>query len=88
MISVIDGHEGRNVAIINVQNASFQSENYQRNTIDIRNKTAEPLVQLNPEMYSPFIWYSKKGVPMLCVLASKALYGIKGHTIGLHKAVW
>ena len=40
----------------------------------IRGKTAELLVKLNPALYRPYIWYTKKGVPMLYVLIEKALY--------------
>ena len=76
MTGVIDAHEGRNVAVIDVQNAFLQSENDQRIIIATRGKTAELLVRLNPELYQPYIWYSKKGVPMLHVLVSKALYGM------------
>ena len=42
----------------------------------IRGKTAELLVRLNPELYRPYIWYTKKGVPMLYVHIKKALYGM------------
>ena len=42
----------------------------------IQGKTAELLVRLNPELYRLYTWYSKKGVPMLYVLVSKALYGM------------
>ena len=73
---VIDAHEGQDVAVIDVQNAFLQSENDQRIIMAIRGKTAELLVRLNPELYRPYIWYSQKGVPMLYVLVSKALYGM------------
>jgi hypothetical protein len=76
MTGVIDAHERRDVAIIDVQNAFLQSENDERIIMAIRGKTAELLVRVNPELYRPYIWYSKKGVPMLYVLVSKALYGM------------
>ena len=71
MTSVIDAHEGRSVAVIDVK-----SKNDQRIIMAIRGKTAELLVRLNPELYRPYIWYSKKRVPMLYVLVSEALYGM------------
>ena len=41
MTGVIDAHERRNVAIIDVENAFLQSENDQRIIIAICGKTAE-----------------------------------------------
>ena len=76
MTGVIDAHERRDVAVIDVQNAFLQSENNERIIMAIRRKTAELLVWLNPELYWPYIWYSKKGVPMMYVIINKALYGI------------
>ena len=76
MIGVIDAHEHRNVAVIDVENAVLQSDDDQIIIMAIRGKTAELLVKLNPSLYHPYIWYSQKGVPMLCVLVSKALYGM------------
>ena len=76
MTGVIDAHERRHVAIIDVENAFLQSENDQRIIMAIRGKTAELLVCLNPSLYRPYIWYSKNGVPMLYVKINKALYGM------------
>ena len=73
MTGVIDAHEGRNTAIIDVENAFLQSENDQRIIMTIRGKSAELLVRLNPELYRPCIWYTKKGVPMLYVQIEKTL---------------
>ena len=42
----------------------------------IRGKTAELLMRLNPELYRPYIWYTKKGVPVLYVQIEKAMYGM------------
>ena len=76
MTGVVDAHERRHIAIIDVENAFLQSENDQMIIIAIRGKTAELLVRLNPALYRPYIWYTKKGVPMMCVLIEKALYGM------------
>ena len=57
MTGVVDAHERRNIAIIDVENAFLQSENYQRIIMAIRGKTAELLVRPNPELYWPYIWY-------------------------------
>lgn len=42
----------------------------------ILGETAELMVRLNPALYLPCIWYTKKGVPMLYVLIEKMLYGM------------
>ena len=42
----------------------------------LRGKTSELLVRLKPELYGPYIWYTKKEVPMLYVQIEKALYGM------------
>ena len=42
----------------------------------MRGKTAELLVRMKPALYRPYIWCSKKGVPMLYVLLNKARYGM------------
>ena len=76
MTGVVDAHERRNIAIIDVENAFLQSENDRRIIMAIRGKTAELLVQLNPALHRPYIWYIKKGVPMLYVQIEKALYGM------------
>ena len=65
MTGVVDAHERKNIAIIDVENTFPQSENGQRIIMVIRGKTAELLVRLNPELHRPYIWFTKKGVPML-----------------------
>ena len=76
MTGVIDAHERRHVAVADVENAFLQSDNDQRIIMAIRGKTAELLVRMNASLYRPYIWYTKKGVPMLYVKIYKALYGM------------
>ena len=76
MTGVIDAHERRHVAVADVENAFLQSDNDQRIIMTIRGKTAELLVRMNASLYRPYIWYTKKGVPMLYVKINKALYGM------------
>ena len=57
MTGVIDAHEGRNIAILDVENTFLQSENDPRMIMAIRGKTTELLVRLNPELYRPYVWY-------------------------------
>lgn len=81
MSGVIDAHERRNVAVIDVENAFLQSDNDQRIIMAIRGKTAELLVRLKPSLYRPYIWYSKKGYQCymcwqarLCTVCCRPLY--------------
>ena len=76
MTGVIDAHEGRNIATIDVENAFLQSENDQRIIITIRGKTDELLARVNPELYWSYVWYTKKGLPMLYVQIENALRGL------------
>ena len=55
MTGVVDAHERRHIAIIDVENAFLQSENDQRIIMAIRGKTAELLVRLNPALYWSYI---------------------------------
>ena len=50
MTGVVDAHERRHIAIIDVENPFLQSENDQRIIMAIRDKTAELLVRLNPAL--------------------------------------
>ena len=53
MTGVVDAHERRNIAIIDVENAFLQSKNDQRIIMVIRGKTAELPVWFNPALYWP-----------------------------------
>ena len=55
---------------IDVENVFLQSGNDQRITMAVCGKTAELLVRLNPELHRPYIWHTKKGVPMLYTYAN------------------
>ena len=51
----------------------------------LRGKVAELMVRVNSTLYRPYITYSKKGVPMLYVRLSEALYGILRAALLFHK---
>ena len=42
----------------------------------LRGKLAEMMVAVDPELYRKYVTYTSKGVPMLYVRLSKALYGM------------
>ena len=74
--AVIDAHEGREVAIIDIPNAFVQTENVGEVVhMKIRGELALILVQLYPEFYKDYLTY-ENGRPILYVQVLKALYGM------------
>ena len=57
-------------------NAFIRADNDKRILILLRGEVSELMVRVNPELYCPSISYLSKGVPMLYVRSSKALYGM------------
>ena len=68
--------KNRAMSTIDVGNAFLQAENNKKMLMLLCDKVAELMVRVNPTLYRSYIIYSKKGVPMLYVRLSKALYGI------------
>ena len=64
------------MSTIDVGNAFLQAENNKKMLMLLCDKVAELMVRVNPTLYRSYIIYSKKGVPLLYVRLSKALYGI------------
>ena len=76
LTSVIDAHEGREVAIIDIPNAFVQTENSGEIVfMKIRGELAKILVELSPETYERFLCY-ENGKPILHVKVLRALYGM------------
>merc|ERR1712115_516330 len=48
-------------------------------------RLAEMMARVNPELYRPYITYSAKGIPMLYVRLSKALYGMLKTALTFYK---
>ena len=76
LTGVIDAHEGRAVAVLDIANAFLQADNDETVNMVLRGKLAEMMVRLDPSVYREYVTYSAKGVPMLYVRLSKALYGM------------
>ena len=66
------------MSTIDVGNAFVQAHNDKRIIMLLRGKVAELMARVNSTLYRPYITYlkEKKGVPMLYVRLSKALYGM------------
>ena len=76
LTGVIDAHERRAKAIIDVANAFLQAYNDERILMLLRGKLAEMMVRIDPSLYRKYMTYSDKGVPMLYVRLNNALCGM------------
>ena len=76
LTGVIDAHERRDVATMDIGSAYLTADNDEEVIMVLRAKLAEMMVRVNPELYRPYVTLSAKGVPMFYVRLSKALYGM------------
>ena len=72
----MDARERRDIAILDIANAFLHATNYEKVLMFLRGKLAEMMVTVDPELYRKYVTYTSKGVPMLYVRLSKALYGM------------
>ena len=81
MTAAIEAHEDRDVATCDIPNAFIQTEQTeydkdgQRYIMKIRGKLAELLVEMEPEVYGPFL-IQESGGKVLYVKVLKAIYGM------------
>ena len=76
MTSVIDAHEKRDVAIVDIPGAFLNTKNDEDILMCLRGKLVELMVRMNPKLYRPHVRIGHKGVPILYVKLNKALYGL------------
>ena len=72
----IDGHENRDVAIVDIPGAFLQAENDEFVLMLLRGKLAEMMIRVDPQLYRKYVITSPRGEPMLYVRLNKALYGL------------
>ena len=78
LTSIIDAHEGRDVAVIDIPNAFIQTRvdnPKDRVVIRMRGVVVDWLVNAAPEVYGPFVTNDKKGNKVLLVECWNAIYG-------------
>ena len=62
--------------MFDLANAFVKADNDEFVLMVLRGRMAELMVRVNPDLCREYIQYSNKGVPMLYVQLSKALYGM------------
>ena len=67
LTGLIDAHEGKVVAILDIANAFLQAHKNDRVIILLWGKLSEMMVRIDPCLYCKYVTYSAKGVPMLYV---------------------
>jgi len=75
---IIDAEEGRDVAVIDIPNAFIQTrieDEKDMAILKIRGVLVDMLLQIAPDIYSPFVTTDKKGVKQLIVQSQNAIYG-------------
>ena len=76
LTGVVDARERRDIAILDIANAFLHATNDKKVLMVLWGKLAEMMVAVDPELYRKYVIYTSKGVPMLFVRLSKALYGM------------
>ena len=76
LTGVMDVCERRAIVILDIANALLHAMNDEKVLMLLRLKLAEMMVAVDPELYQKYVTYTSKGVPMIYVRLSKALYGM------------
>jgi hypothetical protein len=79
LTAVIDAHEGRNVAVIDIPNAFVQTsleDDADKAIMRLQGKLAELMVKVAPEIYTKYVIINSKGKTVLYVRLLNTLYGI------------
>ena len=73
---VIEAHEERDTATCDIPGAFLHADNDETVLMLLRGKLAELLVKVDPKLYRKYVITLRKGILMLYVKLSKALYGM------------
>jgi hypothetical protein len=79
LTAIIDAHEGRDVAVIDIPNAFDQTrlkDDDDKAIMRLRGKLTELVVKVAPEIYTKYVIINYKGETVLYVRLLNALYGI------------
>ena len=73
---VIEAHEERDTTTCDIPGAFLHADNDETVLMLLRGKLAELLVKVDPKLYRKYVITLRKGILMLYVKLSKALYGM------------
>jgi hypothetical protein len=73
--TVIDAHEGRNVACFDIPGEFLHADVDEDITMVLKGRLAELMVQVAPNLYRKYITVDSKAMTILYVKMQKALYG-------------
>ena len=73
---VIDAIERRVLAMLDIENTFLHAENNKKVLMLLRGRMDGLMVKVDLSLYQKYVTTSKKGVPMLYVKPTKALYGL------------
>ena len=73
--AALDAAEGRDVAVVDIPGAFLNAELDEKVYMRLEGVLAEILVDLNKEIYGAYVYKNNKGVLVIHVLLTRALYG-------------
>ena len=73
---VIDAIERRVLAMLDIENTFLHTENNKKVLMLLRGRMDGLMVKVDLSLYQKYVTTPKKGVPMLYVKPTKALYGL------------
>jgi hypothetical protein len=76
LTSAIDTHKGRKVVTCDIPGAFLHTDLDEEVIMLLRGQLADLMVQIDPELYGPYLIKSKKGESLLYVHMLKAMYGL------------
>jgi hypothetical protein len=74
--SAIDAHEGRVVVTLDIPRAFLHADLDEEVVMLLRGQLADLMVQVDPELYGPYLRKTAKGESILYVRMLKAMYGL------------
>ncbi len=74
--TVVDAHEGRDVACYDIPGAFLHAHLDEKVTMVLKGRLAELMVQVAPNLYRKYITVDRKGTAILYMRMQKALYGL------------
>jgi hypothetical protein len=74
LTSAIDAHEGRKIVTCDIPGAFLHADLDEEVIMLLRGQLVDLMVQIDPELYGPYLIKSKKGESLLYVHMMKAMY--------------